>query len=193
MKRWSPWTCALLSAWALCASGCDTRHQPVPAPSAAVAGEPAASTSASGGVLAPVPKNLPVLDTYSGLLPCADCTGIRVQLTLLGKRNATAYRLHEIYVGTPDGDKTVDSEGKAAVVSGYEANPTATVYALNPEETEHTRYFLRVDDGHLRMLSGSKQEISSRLNYTLTRDAPPQPPSPPSTPVPASDAPPSSS
>jgi hypothetical protein len=103
-----------------------------------------------------------------------------VQLALLGKRGVTAYRSHEVYLATPDGDKTVDSEGKAATVSGYEANPNATVYALNPDETEHTRYYLRVDDAHLRMLNSNKQEITSRFNYTLTRE-----PSPEATPTPA--------
>jgi copper homeostasis protein (lipoprotein) len=173
MKRLSPWTCVLLSACALGALACDTRHRPVPAPSTAASSESAAAAKASGGAIAPVPKNLPVIDTYSGLLPCADCAGIRMQLLLLGKRGITAYRLHEVYVGTSDGDKSVDSEGKAATVSGYEGNPSATVYALNPGEPELTRYFLRVDDTHLRMLNRSKQEIVSRLNYTLTREAPP--------------------
>jgi copper homeostasis protein (lipoprotein) len=127
-------------------------------------------------VISPVPKNLPVIDTFSGLVPCADCAGIRVQLILFGKRGVKAYRLHEVYVGTPDGDKAVDSEGKAATVAGYEGNPIATVYALNPGDADVARYFLRVDENHLRILNSSKQEIVSRLNYTLTREPPPEPP-----------------
>src|SRR3974390_733797 len=182
--RLSVCVCVCVFSCAFGASGCDTRHHPVPAPTTTQTAEPAAAT-ASGGVTTSVPQNLPVIETYSGLLPCADCMGIRVHLTFFGKRGVVASRLHEGDVGAPDGDKTIESEGKAATVSGYEANPTATVYALNPGDAEHARYFLRVDDSHLRLLSASKQEIASRLNYTLTRDLPTELPS-----VPAGDAPP---
>ena len=167
MKLNLPWISVLLLAGGVGASGCDTRHRAVDTSKPTSASQ---SVTAPAGVITPIPKDLPVIATYSGSLPCADCAGIRVQLSLLGKRGVSAYRLHEIYLGTPDGDKTVDSEGKAATVSGYEANPNATVYALNAGDAEHALYFLRVDDMHVRMLNGSKQEISSRFNYTLTSE-----------------------
>src|SRR5262245_27619507 len=64
---------------------------------------------------------------FTGTLPCADCPGIRTELTL----NAPAspggdqgtYTLRQTYLGTPDGDRTFDTGGRWTLLRGSAPDP----------------------------------------------------------------------
>jgi uncharacterized lipoprotein NlpE involved in copper resistance len=88
--------------------GCE-RADPV-APSG-VSNEPSVATEESASLLA----------EYAGVLPCADCAGIRTELRLYAEQpsgQAVRYELTETYLGTRDGDRMFEREGRWTVMRG---------------------------------------------------------------------------
>jgi copper homeostasis protein (lipoprotein) len=120
--------------------------------------------------VAPAVSGKRILAVYEGVLPCADCQGIRTKLTLF--EEDFTYRLVEIYLGTPDGDRFFESEGTWSKVHGVPKKPDAEVYQLNPGKSAEVRNFLVVDDRQIRQLDSAGGEIASQLDYTLTRKPP---------------------
>lgn len=103
-----------------------------------------------------------VLGAYAGELPCADCAGIRTELTLdevTDLSKPAAYRLRETYLGAKDGEKTVESAGTYTITLGAATSKTAVVYQLNPDKSGESRLFLRVDDNRLRLLDKDRKEL----------------------------------
>lgn len=123
-------------------------------------------TSVSDRV-APAVSVKKVLAVYEGVLPCADCQGIRTELTLFDED--FTYKLVETYLGMPDGDRTLSSDGDWTTLRGTAGQPDATVYQLNPGEPEKVRNFLVLDEGQIQQLDGDGRENESRLGYRLTR------------------------
>ena len=110
------------------------------------------------------------MTVYEGVFPCADCSGLKTELTLY--RNARTYapetyRLRETYLGKPAGTRT--SMGKWTMLRGTPDNPDATIYQLTPDKPQEVRNFLVVNDNQLRQLDRDQKEIKSGLNFTLTR------------------------
>ncbi len=126
-------------------------------------------TSANDRV-APAVSAKKILAVYEGVLPCADCQGIRTELTLFDED--FTYKLVETYLGTPAGDRSFRSDGAWTTLRGKAGNPDATIYQLNPGEPEKIRNFLVVDEGQLQQLDRDGREIESRLDYRLTRKRP---------------------
>lgn len=109
---------------------------------------------------------------FTGTLPCADCRGIRTELSLYrASRHGlpSGYILRETYLGTRDGDKTFDSKGQWYVLRGSAANPDATVYQLAPEPAAEERHFLKVGENRLRVLTKELGELPPAMPRTLTR------------------------
>jgi hypothetical protein len=109
---------------------------------------------------------------FAGVLPCADCRGIRTELTLYrASRHGlpTGYTLRETYLGTRDGDKAFDSRGQWYVLRGSAANPDATVYQLAPEPAGEERHFLKAGENKLRLLTRDLAELPSAMPHSLTR------------------------
>ena len=80
-----------------------------------------------------------LLGTYTGILPCADCGGIRTDLRLYADRpsgQATRYEARETYIGTRDGDRTVDKAGRVKVVRGSASDKEAMVYQLETDRSD---------------------------------------------------------
>lgn len=127
-------------------------------------------TSASDQV-APTVSGKKVLAIYEGVLPCADCQGIRTELTLFDED--PTYKLVETYLGTPDGERTVESEGRWSLRRPVQRDPEVTVYQLDPDKPEKARSFLIVDEKQIRQLDREGREMEPRLGYTLTRKSPP--------------------
>jgi copper homeostasis protein (lipoprotein) len=121
-------------------------------------------TSADDRV-APAVSVKKVLAVYEGVLPCADCQGIRTELTLFD--DDSSYKLVETYLGTPDGDRTVESDG-TWTLQRPRKDPEATIYQLHPGKPGEARSFLIVDERQIRQLDREGREIES-LGYTLTR------------------------
>jgi NlpE N-terminal domain len=61
------------------------------------------------------------LGTFAGVLPCADCAGIRTELTLFAEQPSgrpVRYELKHTYLGTRDGDRTFEKGGRTACDAG---------------------------------------------------------------------------
>jgi uncharacterized lipoprotein NlpE involved in copper resistance len=131
----------------------------------AAGGAPAAQDPAPH---APAPGQQ-VTGFYVGTLPCADCAGIRTELTLLSDGAGRAsYWLKETYLGKPPKDATFESGGGFQVEpAAYDAK--AQVYRLTEARSSEKRFFLRVSDDELRALDRSGQPIASKLDYSLKR------------------------
>lgn len=115
---------------------------------------------------------LPILlATYSGLLPCADCPGIVVELTLATHAHTgepIQYREHRTYLEGDNGDVTFVEIGTWETRRDSSSSPDRTVYRLKPDGSDAT-YFYRPINNTLRMLDQSGKEAESDLNYTLVR------------------------
>lgn len=108
-----------------------------------------------------------VLSQYEGVLPCADCGGIRTQITLFA--DTAMYRMTESYLGTASPDSSRQTQGTWTTLHGMEGNPDAIVYQLDPGDPEGARSFVVVSDSELRMLDRERRQIASTLNYSLLR------------------------
>jgi copper homeostasis protein (lipoprotein) len=133
-------------------------------------GRVAPMVTATADRVAPAVSVKKILAVYEGVLPCAGCRGIRTELTLFDED--FTYRLVETRLGTPDGDRTVESNGTWTLRRPSRKDPEATVYQLHPREPGDVRNFLIVDEQQIRQLDGDGQEIGS-AEYTLTRKSPP--------------------
>jgi uncharacterized lipoprotein NlpE involved in copper resistance len=142
---------------------------------------PLAGCSASSHVAAP--KSPPTSSVQSngkaspgvfvGTLPCADCAGIRTELTLNAAegpdQDRGTYALRQTYLGTPNGERTFDTRGRWTVLHGSATDPNATVYQLSGESPAEVRYFLRLDADSVRVLDRDRREFTSQANTTLAR------------------------
>lgn len=143
--------------------------------------------------LVTTPLGTPGVIRYWGLLPCADCAGIRTELALVQNPQTgepQTYQLTETYLGTKDGDAApTTSSGKWTSTRGLGADVSAVVFTLDGGgKPDATRSFEQVSLQELRQLDRQGQRIQSALNYTLTRvsDAPIT--LPPATPAPSAPA-----
>lgn len=141
----------------------------------------ALGASALLGAQEPTPHAPPagqhVLAFYTGTLPCADCSGIRTELTLFAHgptaSGTASYWLRETYLGKPPKDATFESGGSWTSQPG-EADPKVTVYRLTEARSRENRFLLKASEDELRMLDRSGRPIESKLDYTLKRQPAPR-------------------
>lgn len=112
----------------------------------------------------------PLVLRFSGVLPCADCPGIRTTLTLTRKGQGWAegtYRLSETYIDRGPARVTT---GDWTTLRGDAADENATVYELDPDHAERARHFLRVGpDRALKALDRDLKPWPKGLPDTLKR------------------------
>jgi predicted secreted protein len=106
-------------------------------------------------------------ESYSGTLPCADCSGIKTILTLVRNVQGSpiSYTMLETYVGRPAAG-TRKTNGTWKVVQGDAADKKATVYQLHEAGSKAVTSFLKVDDSTLRLLDGSLK-LPASVPHTL--------------------------
>ncbi len=108
-------------------------------------------------------------ETFSGMMPCADCSGIKTVLTL--HRDAQGapsnYAMSETYVGRAVG--TSKTSGTWAIVRGDAADKNATVYQLHPSGASGGGSYLLVDENTLRLLDGNLGELPASIPHSLKR------------------------
>lgn len=161
---------------ALAATGCSDAKQKA----ADVAD--AATSAANSAVEAITPATAP---TYTGILPAADCAGIRYSLTLDfagGDAAATTgtYTLDETYLDADPADpnaykdgQTFKSEGDFTVEAATAATAGKKYLKLvektaDPTATPSTVYFLIDAPDAITLVGADLQPAASDLNYTLT-------------------------
>lgn len=93
--------------------------------------------------------------TYLGEIPCADCPGIQLTVTLFPDNT---YRLRQYYLERPgtfyELGRWSRDNGRLTLASG-----------------QTPRLFRVLDDGRIRMLDAQGNDIASQLNYDLARQA----------------------
>ena len=173
-------TSRILFATALCAAllaGCnkpasdDAAPAGDTAPFANAADEPAADEQPTDVLKAvdnsPAPEGLDVrafAGSFSGTIPCADCPGIELTITLKGDGSYTSRNVYQ------ERDTSFDSSGTWTVEEAGKR------IRLDPNsKDEQDRVFEVVSDDELRMLDIEGNPIESGLNYTLARTAGPAP------------------
>jgi putative hemolysin len=123
----------------------------------------------AAATLAPAkPGPTSVRGEFDGVLPCADCSGLDTRLRLVedepGAGKGT-YFLSENYIGKSK--KPFKSSGRWMVVKGTPKDPSATVYALDPDKPQKARYFLLRGDGSLLSLDRGRNEIDAPFDLSL--------------------------
>jgi copper homeostasis protein (lipoprotein) len=106
---------------------------------------------------------------FKGTLPCADCEGIETTLQLFvdSAQVANNYKLIEKYLGKPDHQNIIHSEGK--YVTLYYEDSTIIIYRLNPEDPSKARFYRKINENEIIMMTQANENINSKLNYTLKR------------------------
>lgn len=112
-----------------------------------------------------------MLGTYEGTIPCDNCEGILMTLTLEDNPAAGArtYTLTEIFLGEPQPENTFKSSGSWEILTDSPEYPDATVYELNPNRTGDTLHFQKMSDSEIRLLNRRSIAKDSRLDYTLIK------------------------
>jgi predicted secreted protein/uncharacterized lipoprotein NlpE involved in copper resistance len=147
-------------AWAFIA-GCEPDELPV---------------SRADGAAGEAPTNEPSLPPdageFVGVLPCADCAGIRTVLRMRAERPSGRpidFELRETYLGTPEGDRTFVRIGRWTILRGMPGDNDATVYQLDFDRSRRERSFLRIGHDELRLLDREQREIDSDAPVSLWR------------------------
>lgn len=135
---------------------------PPPTPASPSAAESAAPSGEAAAEIDRTP-----LGTFEGTLACADCAGIRTELTLYLQPDT--FVLRETYLGRPDGEKTVTTEGRWEAALGIEGEPDATVIRLGPDEPESMRMFREAGGDRLEPLDRSGRPIAPEQARVLVR------------------------
>ena len=120
-----------------------------------------------------------VQQRFAGTAPCADCDGIRNELTLNFTQDGQpdGFTLTQNYLGAKDdrSNHTFNVKGLFAVLTGSSEDPKAVVYHLMPDDdSEPASYYQRTDDNTLKLLEkqGSGESITltlSKKDYSMTR------------------------
>jgi hypothetical protein len=137
------------------------------------------SARARGPVAIAAPEPAPVasppamaIARYGGRLPCADCEGIHVLLTLHSHGadgNPGRYALRETHVRGSDDRRTVVTAGRWTMTRGTPSDEGATVYELHPDDGGRARSFLKVSDNELTALDENRQPLPQTVPGTLMR------------------------
>ena len=106
--------------------------------------------------------NAPVLAAYEGILPAADCSGLKTRVTLY---KDSTYMLEETYIATRDGDKYFKSIGKWEMV----ANRGRDIIRLNMKRGEQDYCFLVIDGRHIKPIGSDLADIAVPFDTRLIR------------------------
>lgn len=107
----------------------------------------------------PSPARFQTPATFSGTIPCADCPGIRMSLTL---RPDSLFYANQLYIEGKDPEHSSftwwghwsfnDSTRKISLMSG-----------------DHPQFMKFIGSDTVRLLDGEGNDIPSKLNFDLTR------------------------
>lgn len=105
-----------------------------------------------------------LMGTYTGTTPCADCPGIKTELTL-NENNAgypTTYSLKMDYI---DRDVVSTETGKWTQ-SVWKKN---TLITLVPSGSAQVTYYIVLGPNEIRQLDGDRNPIPEAMPFTLTK------------------------
>ena len=110
--------------------------------------------------------------TYEGELPCADCPGIRYDLTIRSREHSGdgTFSLHRL-TWKPKTVKMQHSSttGKRLTLRGIPGDDNATVWQLISDNGNETMNFLCENDSTITLIGDDFKKAESGLNYSLKR------------------------
>jgi len=120
---------------------------------------------------------LPILvGMFTGTVPCADCSGIRIDITLVTSNPARSsdgtFSLVEHYLGTRTGDRAFRRRGRWTTVKGTKSLPDAFIYELTADDGSRVVQLRRVGADTVRLLAEDGTDRPADAGYTLRRPAP---------------------
>jgi predicted secreted protein len=109
-----------------------------------------------------------VVGRFVGPMPCADCNGIEVDLTLYAHAPNqfvdTIYKRTTRYLGK---DKSVDDTGTWVLLPGTAADPSATVYAITPDGGGAQQFYWLKSVEELVPLDADKKPLTGPMDMTM--------------------------
>jgi copper homeostasis protein (lipoprotein) len=115
----------------------------------------------------------PGLVRFWGVLPCADCAGIRTELQLVQDPKTgepQTYELTETHLTDNTEAKPNITRGKWTIQRGIPEDANATMFVLDGGgRPALSRRFERINDAELRQLDREGKRIVSKNNHALTR------------------------
>lgn len=110
--------------------------------------------------------------TYKGIVPCADCEGIEMELKLENQldEEEKEFELTEIYLGTSQGNRNFVTRGTYHINYGIDNDPVAILITLMDEKSEEMKTFVQEEDQGLTLLGKDGKRIDSKLNYRLKKE-----------------------
>lgn len=111
-------------------------------------------------------ENEPVC--YEGVLPAADCPGIRYNFAMLNDSTVSVIRT---YIEAEDGKDVSDTiEFKKEAVTKTVNGKDVEGFKLIPSvDTEREMYFTMPNDSTVRIVNDALEEAASELNYDLKK------------------------
>lgn len=105
---------------------------------------------------------------FTGTLPCADCTGIQMELRLFRnlQNDHRRYVLKSTYLGTRDGDKLYWDAGPWTELTSAE---NRRILRLSQNSPTYRRSFEVSTNRVIRLLDRDENPIESQHNYSLYR------------------------
>lgn len=111
---------------------------------------------------------------YVGILPCADCPALRMDLVLRGGASPSSGRYEErlTYVDRGGRDQVEHGAGRWRIVKGSAVDPAATLYRLTDARYGSSE-LLRIEaDRSLRIVDDQGRDIPSPIPQVLWRAEP---------------------
>ncbi|QNI01777.1 copper resistance protein NlpE N-terminal domain-containing protein [Halomonas sp. SH5A2] len=128
---------------------------------------------ASGPMEQPQEEEATAQASYQGSLPCRNCDGIDLDVTMMGEEMSAAeertFTLNASYRNHPQNPPDENYEGNWEVLSGTPSNPDATVYELTPNGDGQIYYFLRIDESTLELIDPERRRFENGETLRLTR------------------------
>ncbi|MCO7248013.1 MULTISPECIES: copper resistance protein NlpE N-terminal domain-containing protein [unclassified Halomonas] len=128
---------------------------------------------ASGPMEQPQEEEATAQTSYQGSLPCRNCDGIDLDVTMMGEETSAAeertFTLNASYRNHPQNPPDENYEGNWEVLSGTPSNPDATVYELTPNGDGQIYYFLRIDESTLELIDPERRRFENGETLQLTR------------------------
>jgi copper homeostasis protein (lipoprotein) len=108
---------------------------------------------------------------FEGILPCADCRGIKTRLELFVDQNnpEPPFILKQEYIGANEGERTSVRSGMYGISVNTFRDAETAVFVLNPYERNNRMYFLHVSFDTIKLLNQQMGEIPSTMNHLLIR------------------------
>ncbi|MBK9637369.1 MAG: copper resistance protein NlpE N-terminal domain-containing protein [Bacteroidetes bacterium] len=103
--------------------------------------------------------------TFEGILPCADCMGIKTNLVI--NNDSLSYFLTETYMGKNNPDSVFLRSGTFTRLTATDS--VSTILQLSAAKELSPLFYKVIGDSILKKLDNQGQEILGNHNYLLTR------------------------